>query len=102
MTPEEVSDAHLFEETLPHLLHVQRLLLQSELHDGDHEAGLREDPVNAVLQPAVLLDSGHRVEERMPFVLLERNKNNNTGMSDWTEDIVTANTSLPVTKDLHM
>lgn len=40
---------YLFKEALPHLLHIQRFLLQSKLSDGTHEAGLREGALNAVL-----------------------------------------------------
>lgn len=67
--PRVVLLVHLLEEALPHLLHVERLLFEGELHDGAHEAGLRARAMHAVLQPAVLLDVHHRVQQRLPLIL---------------------------------
>lgn len=64
---------YLLEKALPHLLHIKRLLLESELHDGAHEAGLRAGAVDTVLQPAVLLNVHHRVQQRLPLILKQRN-----------------------------
>lgn len=52
---------HLFEETLPHLLYIQRLLFQRKLNYGGHKAGLRKGTLGTVFQPPILLDIGHSV-----------------------------------------
>lgn len=57
----DLSSLQLFKEAFPHLLHVQRLLFQSKLNDGAHEAGLRKGALNAVPKPAVLLNAAYGV-----------------------------------------
>lgn len=63
------SASYLFQQTLPHLLHIHRFFFKGEVGNRAEQCGLRVKLLDILLQPLVPVNTCNCAQQGLPFIL---------------------------------